>query len=91
MCTLISRKQHVLEELKQFSEEQAMSSGEETSKDTGVMKAIIWLRKMGRPILADKMERELLHVKRQGRGTSRFRLEPVQPPLCAVQSRSCDS
>jgi hypothetical protein len=41
MCTLISRKQHALEELKQFSEEQTMSSGEETSKDTGVMKAII--------------------------------------------------
>lgn len=28
---------------------------------TGIKKAIEWLRKIGRPILADKMERELLH------------------------------
>jgi hypothetical protein len=58
-----------------------MSSGEETSKDTGVMKAIIWLREMGRPILADKMERELLHVKCRERGTSRLGPEAVQPSL----------
>ena len=68
-----------------------MSAGEETSKDTGVIKAIIWLREMSRPILADKMERELLHVKRQERGTSRFRLEPVQPPLSERQNGSCNS
>ena len=29
---------------------------------TGVLRAIFWLREMGRPILADKMERELLYA-----------------------------
>ena len=29
---------------------------------TGVLKAIFWLREMGRPMLADKMERELLYA-----------------------------
>ena len=31
--------------------------------ETGLRTAIAWLRKIGRPILADKMERELLHGK----------------------------
>ena len=29
---------------------------------TGVLKAIFWLRELGRPILAAKMERELLYA-----------------------------
>jgi hypothetical protein len=40
---------------------------------TGVLRAIFWLREMGRPILADKMERELLYadsVTRQMRSKS---------------------
>lgn len=32
-----------------------------SEEQRGVMKAIVWLGAMGRPILADKMERELLH------------------------------
>ncbi len=37
-----------------------------TDATAGVMKAIDWLRQMGRPILADKMERELLYAYRIG-------------------------
>ena len=33
---------------------------------TGVLRAIFWLREMGRPILADKMERALLDADRMG-------------------------
>ena len=33
-----------------------------TDTTTRVLRAIFWLREMGRPILADKMERELLHA-----------------------------
>ena len=39
-----------------------MTVVEENRITAGVTKAIAWLRRMGRPILADKMERELLHV-----------------------------
>jgi hypothetical protein len=39
--------------------------------NAGVIKAIAWLRAMGRPILADKMERELLHVTCREHGTLR--------------------
>ena len=37
-----------------------------TNTTIGVMKAIVWLREMGRPILADKMERGLLYADTMG-------------------------
>lgn len=37
-----------------------------TDTTTGVLRAIFWLREMGRPILADKMERELLYADSMG-------------------------
>ena len=37
-----------------------------TDTTTGVLKAIFWLRQLGRPILADKMERELLYANSMG-------------------------
>ena len=40
----------------------------QTNTEIGVMKAITWLRQMGRPILADKMERELLFSNGQMQG-----------------------
>jgi len=42
-----------------------MSLSKETRTGAGVSRAIAWLRERGRPILADKMERELLQVNRQ--------------------------
>jgi len=38
-------------------------SANETHTTNGVIKAIAWLQAMGRPILAAKMERELLYVE----------------------------
>ena len=38
-----------------------MEITEEMHIAEGILKAIEWLKQMGRPILADKMERELLH------------------------------
>jgi len=51
------------------------------SEEMGILKAITWLRDMGRPILADKMERELLHL-------SRLLAEglPIQNPSRSVNS-----
>jgi hypothetical protein len=42
-----------------------------TDTTTGVMKAIAWLRQLGRPILADKMERELLYADSLGQSPTR--------------------
>ena len=33
-----------------------------TETTIGVLRAIFWLRELGRPILADKMQRELLYA-----------------------------
>jgi hypothetical protein len=44
-------------EAKTMTEDPVMSAREQASSDTGVMKAIAWLREMGRPILGDKVER----------------------------------
>jgi hypothetical protein len=45
-----------------------MKTGTASTADTttGVLRAIFWLREMGRPILADKMHRELLYADRLG-------------------------
>jgi hypothetical protein len=37
-----------------------------TDTTTGVMRVIVWLREMGRPILANRMERELLYANSIG-------------------------
>ena len=38
-----------------------------TDTTTGIMKAIEWLRQKGRPILADKIKRELLYADSKGK------------------------
>jgi hypothetical protein len=38
---------------------------------TGVLRAIFWLREMGRPILADKMQRELLYADNMGQNRTK--------------------
>jgi len=58
-----------------------MSLSGEMRTSAGVIKAIVWLRELGRPILADKMERELLHVNRQ-----RGEALPIQNPPCSMAS-----
>ena len=52
-----------------------MSLNKETRTGAGVSRAIAWLRERGRPILADKMERELLQVNRQ-----QTEAQPIQNP-----------
>jgi hypothetical protein len=53
------------DELEQRKRANEMVMNEDTYTTAGVLKAIAWLRKAGRPILADKMERELLLVNRK--------------------------
>jgi hypothetical protein len=45
-----------------------MASEEELHTMAGIVKAIAWLEQMGRPILAAKMERELLYTVRDNNG-----------------------
>ena len=47
------------------------------------MTAIAWLREIGRPILTDKMERELLHANRR-----QTEAPLIQHPPCSVASQS---
>jgi len=46
-----------------------------TDTTTGVLKAIVWLREMGRSILADKMQRELLYADSIGQNEIRRSLQ----------------